>query len=168
MMLKHENYKIFLVLLLHAKKVILEHSSLFIHTVMIKQTILVLAISVFALQGCSVSKSSSTSSESFGSSGSSSQSNKKYSQEVSDYTMAYVKSSVANADYNSFAKGISDIASKAGISNWEQESSTYVAIGQGLKRAATTGVAYDTYKSNFAHNDAAKMKSIQEGYDKRD
>jgi hypothetical protein len=79
-----------------------------------------------------------------------------------------VKSSVANADYNSFAKGISDIAAKAGISNWEQESSTYVAIGQGLKRAGATGVAYDTYKSNFAHSNAANMKSIQQGYDKQD
>ncbi len=138
---------------------------------MIKQAILVLTVSVVALQGCSISassKSSSTSSESLGSSGSNSKTSKKYSQEVSDYTTAYVKSSSTNADYNSFAKGISDIATKAGISNWEQDSSTYVAIGQGLKHAGATGVAYDTYKSNFAHDDASKMKSIQEGYDKRD
>jgi len=144
---------------------------------MIKQTILTLTISsLLLLQGCSFSdsvKSSSTSSESLGSlsssgSSSDSQANKKYSQEVSDYTMAYVKSSVANADYNSFAKGISDIAAKAGISNWEQESSTYVAIGQGLKRAGATGVTFDTYKSNFAHDNATNMKAIQQGYDKRD
>jgi hypothetical protein len=142
---------------------------------MMKQTILVLTVvSLFALQGCSFSdssKSGSASSESFGSlfsSGSSSQGNKKYSQEVSDYTMAYVKSSIANADYNSFAKGISDIASKAGISNWEQESATYVAIGQGLKRAGATGVTFDTYKNNFAHGDSGKMRSIQQGYDQRD
>jgi hypothetical protein len=139
---------------------------------MIKHSILTVIISsLIALQGCSFSessKSSSTSSQSFTSSGSSSdsQTNKKYSQEVSDYTMAYVKSSVANADYNSFAKGISDIAAKAGISNWEQESSTYVAIGQGLKRAGATGVIYDTYKSNFARDNTANMKSIQQGYDK--
>ncbi len=143
---------------------------------MIKQTIFTLTViaSLLVLQGCSFSassKSSSTSSESLSSitsSTSSSQANQKYTQEVSDYTMAYVKSSVANADYNSFAKGISDIAAKAGISNWEQESSTYVAIGQGLKRAGATGITYDTYKSNFAHNNASKMQSIQEGYDKRD
>ncbi|MDD1616577.1 MAG: hypothetical protein CG439_1710 [Methylococcaceae bacterium NSP1-2] len=143
---------------------------------MIKQNLLILTVmsSVLALQGCSFSassKSSSTSSESLSSltssgSSSDSQTNKKYTQEVSDYTTAYVKSSAANADYNSFAKGISDIAAKAGISNWEQESSTYVAIGQGLKRAGATGAAYDTYKSNFAHDNAANMKSIQQGYDK--
>jgi hypothetical protein len=140
---------------------------------MIKKTILTVTImsSLLVLQGCSFSassESSSTSSKSFTSSGSSSdsQTDKKYSQEVSDYTMAYVKSSVANADYNSFAKGISDIAAKAGISNWEQTSSTYVAIGQGLKRAGVTGVTYDTYKSNFAHDNAANIKSIQQGYDK--
>lgn len=140
---------------------------------MIKQTILTLTVvaSLLTLQGCSFSassKSSSTSSQSLTSSGSSSdsQTNKKYTQEVADYTTAYVKSSTANSDYNSFAKGISDIAAKAGISNWEQESSTYVAIGQGLKRAGATGAAYDTYKSNFAHNNADNMKSIQQGYDK--
>jgi hypothetical protein len=141
---------------------------------MFKQTILILAVmgSLLTLQGCSFSESSdssSTSSESsisIASSTSSSQANKKYSREVSDYTMAYVKSSVANADYNSFAKGISDIADKAGISNWEQKSSTYVAIGQGLRRAGATGVAYDTYKSNFARNNTANMNSIQQGYDK--
>ena len=157
-------------------KTIITCPSLFINTIMIKQTILTLTVmsGLLVLQGCSFSessKSSSTSSESLTSitsSTSSSQANKKYSQEVSDYTMAYVKSSVANADYNSFAKGISDIAAKAGINNWEQESSTYVAIGQGLKRAGTTGVVFDTYKSNFAHNNAANMKSIQQGYDKRD
>jgi hypothetical protein len=142
-------------------------------TVMIKQSILALTVitSLLALQGCSFSassKSSSTSSESLASSASSSATDKKYSQEVSDYTMAYVKSSVANADYNSFAKGISDIAAKAGISNWEQEYSTYIAIGQGLKRAGATGVTYNIYKSNFAHDDTSKMQSIQEGYDKRD
>ena len=139
---------------------------------MIKQTILALTVSgLLVLQGCSFSASSKSASDSSGSltssgSSSDSQTNKKYSQEVSDYTIAYVKSSVANADYNSFAKGISDIAAKAGISNWEQESSTYVAIGQGLKRAGATGVTYDTYKSNFAHDNAANMKSIQQGYDK--
>jgi hypothetical protein len=139
---------------------------------MIKHILTFAIGSLLVLQGCSFSESAKSSSDSIGSLGSSlssdSQFNKKYSQEVSDYTMAYVKSAVANADYHSFAKGISDIAAKAGISNWEQDSSTYTAIGQGLKRAGSTGAAYDTYKSNFAQGNSANMKAIQSGYDKQD
>lgn len=141
---------------------------------MIKHNALSLLIitGLLVIAGCSISDSSKSSSDSFesifSSPSSSSQTNKQYQQDVSDFTMAYVKSTVANADYNSFAKGISDIASKRGITNWEQESSTYVAIGKGLKRSGSTGVAYETYKKNFTHGNVNNMQSIQEGYDKQD
>lgn len=95
----------------------------------------------------------------------SSQSNKdkKYENEVSDYTMAYVKSS--HADYNSYFKGLSDIAAKTGIVNWDQEPKTYIAIGKGLKKAGIEGVAYETYKKNFAGSDQENMQNIQKGYE---
>lgn len=89
----------------------------------------------------------------------------KYDNEVSDYTMAYVKSSHMDADYNSFLKGLSDIAAKIGVNNWEQEPKTYIAIGKGLKKAGIEGVAYETYKKNFANSDKEKMQNIQKGYE---
>jgi hypothetical protein len=128
--------------------------------------------------GCSFSDSSRSISDSSGSisdsvgslsdsfdSSESSQSNKdkKYENEVSDYTMAYVKSS--HADYNSYLKGLSDIAAKIGIVNWDQEPKTYIAIGKGLKKAGVEGTAYETYKKNFADSDQAKMQNIQKGYE---
>jgi len=124
--------------------------------------------------GCSFSDSSGSISDSVesvsdssGSSSESSKSNKekKYDNEVSDYTTAYVKSSHAAADYNAYLKGISDIAAKRGIVNWDQEPKTYIAIGKGLKKAGIEGVAYETYKKNFANSDAEKMKNIQKGYE---
>lgn len=121
----------------------------------------------------SISNSSESISDSVGSlsdsitSSGSSQSNKdkKYENEVSDYTMAYVKSSHADADYNSYLKGLSDIAAKIGIVNWDQEPKTYRAIGKGLKKAGIEGVAYETYKKNFAGSDQQHMQSIQKGYE---
>lgn len=79
--------------------------------------------------------------------------------------MAYVKSSQPNADYNAFLKGLSDIAEKEGVTNWDQDSLTYRGIGKGLKKANVEGTAYETYKKNFAESDSKKMEEIQDGYD---
>jgi hypothetical protein len=121
--------------------------------------------------GCSFSHSSGSISDSVESSSDSSSGSsesgqeKKYQNEVADYTMAYVKSSHAEADYTSYLKGLSEIASKRGIVNWEQEPKTYIAIGRGLKKAGLEGVAYETYKKNLANSDEEKMKAVQTGYD---
>jgi hypothetical protein len=115
----------------------------------------------------SISDSAESLSDSAGSASESSQSNKekRYENEVSDYTMAYVKSSQTDADYNSFLKGLSDIAAKKGIVNWDREPKTYLAIGKGLKKARIEGVAYETYKKNLANSDPKKMENIQKGYE---
>lgn len=134
---------------------------------------LIFALSLI-ITGCSFSESSKSSkslSESTSSIISSPSSNSdkenEYEKDVSDYTMAYVKSSHPAADYNSFLKGLSDVAEKAGISNWDQNSKTYIAIGKGMKKAGIEGIAYETYKKNFSNADKVKMQNIQEGYDSK-
>jgi len=77
--------------------------------------------------------------------------------------MAYVNPS--QADYNAYLKGLSDIAAKTGIVNWDQEPKTYKAIGKGLKKAGIEGIAYETYKKNFANFDEENMQNIQKGYE---
>jgi hypothetical protein len=79
--------------------------------------------------------------------------------------MAYVKSSHTAADYNGFLKGLSDIAAKKGIVNWDQEPKTYIAIGKGLKKAGIDGIAYETYKKNLANSNQKKIENIQKGYE---
>jgi hypothetical protein len=141
---------------------------------------------VVVITGCSLfasSESSGSSSDSSGSSSDSSKSisdstssiisspssisgkSKKYQNEISDYTMAYVKSSQSNADYTTFFKGLSDIAAKEGVTNWDQDSLTYMGIGIGLKKANVKGVVYETYKKNFAGGNSKKIEEIQNGYD---
>ena len=121
------------------------------------------------INGCSFSDSSGSISDSTSSIISSPSSvsgkSKKYQNEVADYTMAYVKSSQPGADYTSFLKGLSDIAAKEGVTNWDQDSLTYMGIGKGLKKAGVEGVAYETYKKNFAGGNAQKMQEIQDGYE---
>ncbi len=121
------------------------------------------------INGCSFSDSSGSISDSTSSIISSPSSvsgkSKKYQNEVADYTMAYVKSSQPGVGYNSFLKGISDIAAKQGITNWDQDSMTYVGMGKGLRRANVEGIAYETYKKNFAGGDTQKMEQIQDGYE---
>lgn len=127
--------------------------------------------------GCSFSDSSRSISDSVGSisdsvgsisdssDSSKSSKSKKYENEVSDYTQAYVKSAHAEDDYSGYLKGLSDIAAKRGVVNWEDDEQTYVAIGKGLKKAGVEGIAYETYKKNFANADREHMKDIQQGYD---
>lgn len=133
----------------------------------------VISLALF-LQGCSFSYSSEGSSKSSrGSSDSvssivsspsnSSKTDERYQQEIQDYTHAYVKSS--EADYASFQKGLTDIANIHGVVDWEQDSTTYIAIGRGLKKAGLKGVAYETYKKNLTGSNVTKMTDIQEGYD---
>jgi len=123
----------------------------------------------FVISGCSFSYSSESISDSTSSIISSPSSisgkSKKYQNEVADYTTAYVKSSQPGADYTSFLKGLSDIAAKEGVTNWDQDPLTYLGIGIGLKKANVEGVAYETYKKNFAGGDSKKMENIQSGYE---
>lgn len=137
----------------------------------LKHTLLysVLFSSALIISGCSFSDSSGSISDSTSSIISSPSSisgkSKKYQNEVADYTTAYVKSSQPGADYTSFLKGLSDIAAKEGVTNWDQDPLTYMGIGKGLKKANVEGVAYETYKKNFAGGDSNKMEEIQNGYD---
>jgi hypothetical protein len=137
----------------------------------LKHTLLCSALfsSAFVINGCSFSESSKSISDSTSSIISSPSSisgkSKKYQDEVADFTTAYVKSSQPGAGYNTFLKGLSDIAAKEGVNNWDEDSLTYMGIGKGLKKANVEGVAYETYKKNFAGGDSKKMEEIQDGYD---
>lgn len=134
-------------------------------------TSLVLALSLLALNGCSLSKSSSASSESSSdivsspftsSSESSGGDEKEYQDEVTGYTDAYVRSSTA--DYAGFRKGLADLAERYGITNWEAQPITYRAIGRGLRKAGLNGIEYETFKRNLAAGEETKMQDIEQGY----
>lgn len=61
-----------------------------------------------------------------------------YEEDVAAATVLYVSNGKNNDDYQ---RQVTGIAKNHGISDWEQESSTFIGMGMGLKRA---GVAEDS------------------------
>ncbi len=88
----------------------------------------------------------------------------RYQNDVEDFTAAYVDSA-NNTDITIFQRGISDIASREGVVNWEQDEKTYIGIGRGLKNADLSEIKYESFKKIFAEGDYQKMKDIQKGFD---
>ena len=126
------------------------------------------------LSACSISassKSSATSSESSSDLASSPSSSvpaakdkKKegYAKDVSDYTAEYVKSADANTE--NFRARIGKIAAQYGLTQWDQEKSTYVAIGKGLRKAGLGKPQYEAFKATLGDSLPWKMEAIDEGY----
>jgi len=87
-----------------------------------------------------------------------------YESDVSDYTAAYIKS---GGDTSKLKAGISEVAEKRGITDWETDSSTYEGLGAGLKRAGVNQPTLDGYKSTMATTDQQRAW-MQDGYDSAD
>src|SRR5262245_44452232 len=138
-------------------------------TTMRTPTIAIAVVSLMLVAGCgSLSKSSSSPFESSSASSESSsrssspERGQAYRDDVREYTQAYVKS---GGDYASFSSGLSGIASKHGVSNWEADTNTYVGIGEGLKQAGVTPMQLEVWKANLSGGDPTKASAIQKGYD---
>lgn len=124
---------------------------------------LIVALAAFTT-GCSFSESSKSSSaivsSPFTSSSNSSSPENAYKEEVKDFTGAFLKS---GGDMAKLPQEIGRIAEKHGISDWENNQATYVAIGKGLKAAGLNQAQFDGYKANLAH-DAQQTEWMQNGY----
>ena len=129
------------------------------------------ALLAMVVSGCSLSYSSKSISDiisspiksSSKSSGSSSP-EQAYQVDVADYTAAYIKS---GGDTSKLKAGISGVAEKRGITDWENNKGTYEGLGEGLKRAGVNQPTLDGYKSTLATTDEQRSW-IQEGYDSAD
>lgn len=127
--------------------------------------------------GCSLSTSSQSSSDAFASSENSSRSSasssrsstsserhSRYREDVRSYTAAYVRS---GGQFDAFEKELSQLALRHGLTNWEDDQTTYVGIGEGLGDAAVGEALLETYKTRFSRSDPLRMQAIQRGYDTR-
>ena len=135
-----------------------------------------LLVAVSLLSACSFSessKSSSTSSASLGksasspslaSSRSSEGEQQRYDREVADYTAEFVRSS--KGDMDSFRLKIGKLATSSGIANWQEDKSTYVAIGKGLRKADLGQPQFEAFRKSLGEGQGWKMDAITEGYRK--
>ncbi len=132
-----------------------------------------LLILTFFITGCSISHSISSSSDSSRSISRSSTSSsgeevseetrKAYVNDVATYTEAIGQSSITADD---FMRGLSKIAKKHGISDWEGYKYTYIGIGKGLKAA---GIEKDRikdlpYLNVLVSGNEKRLDYIKEGY----
>jgi hypothetical protein len=95
------------------------------------------------------------------SSASSSPSSESYRNEVRDYTVSYVKS---GGQFDAFTRGLSGVAQRNGVTNWESDQNTYVGIGAGLKKAGVPPDQFEVWKTNLSKGDATRAASMQKGY----
>ena len=126
-----------------------------------------LAVLVVGLFACSFSDSSESISKSVSSpfkssSDSSGDSHLAYQEDVRDYTAAYIRS---GGDYDTFERKIGSVAAQHGITDWELDTGTYLAIGQGLRKGGLKPVELAAWKSNLAGSDLSRADLIQKGYD---
>jgi hypothetical protein len=110
------------------------------------------------------SESSSRSSTSSSRSSSAAERQGRYREDVRSYTAAHVRSGGA---FDAFQKELGDLARSHGLTNWEEDDTTYLGIGAGLGDAAVGQAQLERYKAGFSRSDPAKMQAIQRGYDTR-
>jgi hypothetical protein len=116
----------------------------------------------YSSKSISDSVESSFESSSASSSSSSPESNaSRYRDDVESYTQAYV---VSGGSEGAFLGGISELARKRGITDWESDENTWRGIGRGLGRAKVDSVQLGVYEKNWAGGDPEKVKLIRKGY----
>jgi hypothetical protein len=88
---------------------------------------------------------------------------KSYRDDVQNYTEVCSRSSCEAPDIQ---RGVTAIAEKYGITNWEADRETFAAIGAGLARANMTQPQVDRYRVALAGNDSAGSSALQHGYER--
>jgi len=115
--------------------------------------------------GCSFSYSSKSISKSvsspFTSSSRSSSPEDKYFNDVRDFTAAYVQS---GGNVDGLRREIGALAKKHGVTDWENDESTYKGIGAGLAKAGRRQVEVDAFKTNLTTT-PEQAQWLQKGYD---
>jgi hypothetical protein len=130
--------------------------------VQIQTSTLLLSLALALLPACSsFSASSKIVSSPFISSSKSSSPEAAYRDDVRDYTAAHVQS---GGTVDELRRQIGELAAKHGITDWEDNESTFRAIGAGLAKAGYRQLQVDAFKKNMAST-PAQAEWIQKGFD---
>ena len=125
-----------------------------------------LAAMLLPAAGCTLSESSKSTSKIISSpfqssSASSRWSEGGYQKDVRDFTAAYYKS---NGRPEDLRLKISELAGKHGVSDWQENESTFRGIGEGLGKAGARQVEVDAFKTNLTEN-KQQADWMQDGYE---
>jgi len=145
-------------------------------------TVLIGAAALCLLAGCGVFKSSTTQASVESSSKSSAASSRSssspfrwssdssspagdtasaYQRDVTDYTAKFAAS---DGDVQSFQRDLSAIAEDHGVTDWEQDDATYLAIGSGLAKAGVSGERYQLLSVELSNQNQTHLALVNSGY----
>jgi hypothetical protein len=127
--------------------------------------------------GCSFSKSSGSISDSISSPSKSSsksssgddektapetpQDTASYHDDVSQLAYTYAKS---GGDIGAFRSAVSKLATKRGVTNWEVDATTCVAIGTGVGKAGMQETKFVEFSKTLFGDDLTKQASLRKGF----
>ena len=140
--------------------------------------VLLMAFMLAVGAGCSISKSSGSISDSISSpSKSSSESSSgggddgdepetpqdlaSYAEDISQLAFTYAKS---GGDIGAFRTAVSELANKRGVTNWEVDSTTCVAIGSGVAKAGMQEADFTEFSKDLFGDDLTKQAALRKGY----
>ena len=128
-----------------------------------------LACAMVLSQGCSFVYSSKSSSDILSSpfkssskSGDDGVEEAAFQEEAQGYTSAYV--AAGGVDHDSFQKGLSDIAARRGISDWEANPATWTSVGRGLGQAELSETAVADYADSMSAGNDEILALLMQGY----
>lgn len=85
-----------------------------------------------------------------------------YLNDVQDYAASFATS---DGDPRVFQRDVSAIAQGYGITDWERERATYVAIGRGLARSGARRDRCDELAVSLVDEDPARLAWVRAGYE---
>lgn len=85
-----------------------------------------------------------------------------FQEETEAYTAAYVVA--GSVDHDSFQRGLSDVAARRGISDWENNPETWTSVGRGLGRSQLSDGAVTDYVATLSAADEALVTLVMQGY----
>ena len=120
---------------------------------------------------CSISKSFESISNSFDSSSNLSSSSSpdgdddsSYREDVRELTVAHVATEGAEGDLRAFQYSLGALAAERGVTNWEEDATTCVSIGEGLREAELDEGAARSFAANLFAEEPAGRREIERGY----
>ncbi len=131
-------------------------------------TLLFASLALAVSMGCSFSASSESSSDilssPFKSSSKSSGGDVEsaYREEAAGYTSAYAAAGMG--DKASFQRGLSEIAARQGISDWEANPGTWTSVGRGLASADIDEEQVVDYADTWSAGDPDIVSMVLQGY----
>ena len=85
-----------------------------------------------------------------------------YQHDVTDYTARFAES---EGDVQSFQRDLSSIAEGHGVTDWERDEATYLAIGRGLAKAGVSGARYQLLAVELSNQNQSQLALVNSGYE---